>query len=41
MNEPSVFDGPEVTMYKDCLHYGNVEHREAHNAYGMLLVTLK
>ncbi|KAK1413810.1 hypothetical protein QVD17_35593 [Tagetes erecta] len=34
MNEPSVFNGPEVTMPRDALHYGNVEHRELHNAYG-------
>ena len=26
MNEPSVFNGPEVTMAKDKMH-GNVEHR--------------
>lgn len=34
MNEPSVFNGPEVTMPRDALHHGNVEHRELHNAYG-------
>ncbi|PAN50860.1 hypothetical protein PAHAL_9G552500 [Panicum hallii] len=34
MNEPSVFNGPEVTMPRDALHYGDVEHRELHNAYG-------
>ncbi|XP_023749340.1 probable glucan 1,3-alpha-glucosidase [Lactuca sativa] len=34
MNEPSVFNGPEVTMPRDALHYGNIEHRELHNAYG-------
>jgi alpha 1,3-glucosidase len=35
MNEPSVFNGPEVTMPKDCLHdNGLVEHREVHNQYG-------
>ncbi|KAL1458535.1 hypothetical protein WDU94_008677 [Cyamophila willieti] len=34
MNEPSVFNGPEVTMHKDCKHYGDVEHRELHNIYG-------
>jgi len=38
MNEPSVFDGPEITMPKDALHYGNVEHRDIHNVYGMLQV---
>ncbi|XP_062094176.1 probable glucan 1,3-alpha-glucosidase isoform X2 [Humulus lupulus] len=34
MNEPSVFNGPEVTMPRDALHQGGVEHREVHNAYG-------
>ncbi|QHN97596.1 putative glucan 1,3-alpha-glucosidase [Arachis hypogaea] len=34
MNEPSVFNGPEVTMLRDALHIGGVEHREVHNAYG-------
>jgi alpha 1,3-glucosidase len=35
MNEPSVFNGPEVTMQKDLKHHGGVEHREVHNAFGM------
>ncbi|KAH0682858.1 hypothetical protein KY290_023382 [Solanum tuberosum] len=34
MNEPSVFNGPEVTMPRDALHHGGVEHRELHNSYG-------
>eukprot|EP00897_Mesotaenium_endlicherianum_P006689 jgi/Mesen1/6048/ME000308S05242 len=34
MNEPSVFNGPEVTMPKDAVHVGGVEHRDVHNAYG-------
>ncbi|EFA77026.1 alpha-glucosidase II [Heterostelium album PN500] len=34
MNEPSVFDGPEVSMHKDALHHGSVEHRDLHNMYG-------
>lgn len=34
MNEPSVFNGPELTMPRDALHFGDVEHREVHNAYG-------
>lgn len=37
MNEPSVFNGPEVTMYKDALH-GNWEHRDVHNLYGLYVV---
>ncbi|XP_050236939.1 probable glucan 1,3-alpha-glucosidase [Mercurialis annua] len=35
MNEPSVFNGPEVTMPRDALHYGGAEHRELHNSYGL------
>src|SRR5690554_2109958 len=27
MNEPSVFSGPEITIPKDVIHYGNMEHR--------------
>uniref|UniRef100_U5EKN8 Glucosidase II subunit alpha n=1 Tax=Corethrella appendiculata TaxID=1370023 RepID=U5EKN8_9DIPT len=34
MNEPSVFNGPEVTMLKDNLHFGGWEHRDIHNLYG-------
>lgn len=34
MNEPSVFNGPEVTMLKDNIHYGGWEHRHLHNMYG-------
>uniref|UniRef100_A0A2P2MUY6 Probable glucan 1,3-alpha-glucosidase n=1 Tax=Rhizophora mucronata TaxID=61149 RepID=A0A2P2MUY6_RHIMU len=34
MNEPSVFNGPEVTMPRDALHHGGIEHRELHNSYG-------
>ncbi|KAL3675895.1 hypothetical protein R1sor_025843 [Riccia sorocarpa] len=34
MNEPSVFNGPEATMERDNIHYGGVEHRDVHNAYG-------
>lgn len=35
MNEPSVFNGPEVTMQKDNLHlYNEFEHRSVHNMYG-------
>lgn len=37
MNEPSVFNGPEVTMQKDCKHVGDLEHRDVHNLYGMML----
>ncbi|CDW51930.1 Glyco hydro 31 and Gal mutarotas 2 domain contain ing protein [Trichuris trichiura] len=36
MNEPSVFSGPEVTMPKDNIHFGQLEHREVHNAFALL-----
>jgi alpha 1,3-glucosidase len=36
MNEPSVFNGPEITMPKDNIHYGGWEHRDIHNINGML-----
>ncbi len=35
MNEPSVFNGPETTMPKDNLHFGDWEHRDVHNINGM------
>jgi len=35
MNEPSVFNGPEVTMPKDNVHHGGWEHRDLHNINGM------
>ncbi|XP_053304771.1 neutral alpha-glucosidase AB isoform X2 [Spea bombifrons] len=34
MNEPSVFNGPEVTMHKDAVHWRGWEHRDVHNLYG-------
>jgi alpha 1,3-glucosidase len=34
MNEPSVFNGPEISMPKDALHAGGHEHRDVHNVYG-------
>ncbi|KAH9976092.1 alpha glucosidase [Lactifluus volemus] len=37
MNEPSVFNGPEITMPKDLIHYGGWEHRDVHNINGMFL----
>ncbi|XP_051929515.1 neutral alpha-glucosidase AB isoform X1 [Hippocampus zosterae] len=33
MNEPSIFNGPEITMHKDSKH-GEWEHRDLHNLYG-------
>jgi alpha 1,3-glucosidase len=40
MNEPSVFNGPEVTMPKDNVHHGGWEHREIHNTYGLMQVNI-
>ncbi|XP_056021403.1 neutral alpha-glucosidase AB-like isoform X2 [Ostrea edulis] len=34
MNEPSVFNGPEITFHKDVQHYGGFENRDVHNLYG-------
>lgn len=39
MNEPSVFNGPEITMPKDNIHYGGFEHRHIHNLYGHMQLT--
>ncbi|WWD16176.1 hypothetical protein CI109_100601 [Kwoniella shandongensis] len=36
MNEPSVFDGPEISMPRDNLHAGGWEHRDVHNINGMM-----
>jgi alpha 1,3-glucosidase len=38
MNEPSVFNGPEVSMHKDARSLEGVEHREWHNLYGFYQV---
>ena len=38
MNEPSVFNGPEITMHKDVVHAGGWEHRDVHNLYGFYVV---
>jgi len=35
MNEPSVFGGLDMTMPRDNLHYGDWEHRDLHNIYGI------
>ncbi|KDN46968.1 glycoside hydrolase family 31 protein [Tilletiaria anomala UBC 951] len=36
MNEPSVFNGPEITCPKDVVHYGGWENRDLHNINGVL-----
>jgi alpha-glucosidase (family GH31 glycosyl hydrolase) len=35
--QPSVFNGPEITMPKDLIHFGGWEHRDIHNINGMFL----
>ena len=40
MNEPSVFNGPEITMPKDAVHHNNWEHRDVHNLYGYVAIPL-
>ncbi|RYY82221.1 hypothetical protein EON63_13745 [archaeon] len=37
MNEPSVFNGPEVSMPKTALNKQGQEHREWHNLYGLYM----
>jgi mannosyl-oligosaccharide alpha-1,3-glucosidase len=37
MNEPSVFNGPEVSMPKNALSLAGIEHREWHNLYGIYM----
>eukprot|EP01112_Ceratiomyxa_fruticulosa_P015791 TRINITY_DN4699_c0_g2_i2.p1 TRINITY_DN4699_c0_g2~~TRINITY_DN4699_c0_g2_i2.p1 ORF type:complete len:945 (+),score=243.39 TRINITY_DN4699_c0_g2_i2:232-3066(+) len=37
MNEPSVFNGPEVSMHKDAVHHQGWEHRDVHNMYGFYM----
>ncbi|KAH7883316.1 glycoside hydrolase family 31 protein [Phlebopus sp. FC_14] len=36
MNEPTIFNGPDVSMPRDAIHYGGWEHRDVHNINGML-----
>lgn len=36
MNEPAIFNGPEITSPKDVLHHGGWENRALHNANGVL-----
>ncbi|KAJ6491629.1 glycoside hydrolase family 31 protein [Mycena vitilis] len=40
MNEPSVFNGPEISMPRDNIHHGGWEHRAIHNINGMLFSNL-
>lgn len=38
-SQPSIFNGPEITMQKDAVHYGGWEHRDVHNIGGMIYVS--
>ncbi|TBU52165.1 glycosyl hydrolases family 31-domain-containing protein [Dichomitus squalens] len=40
MNEPAVFNGPEISMPRDNIHYGGWEHRDLHNIKEMLFHNL-
>lgn len=40
MNEPSVFNTPELTFPKDIKHLSGRENREVHNAYAMMVVSV-
>ncbi|EAY22440.1 Glycosyl hydrolases family 31 protein [Trichomonas vaginalis G3] len=37
MNEPAVFDVPDMTLPKDVIHHKKIENREVHNVYGHLM----
>ena len=39
LHQPAIFDGPEVTMHKDNIHFGGWEHRDVHNLNGMAYVS--
>lgn len=38
MNEPSVFNVPDLTLPRDTLHYGGYEDRDVHNLYGHFMI---
>lgn len=40
IEQPSVFNGPEISMHKDATHFGGWEHRDVHNIYGMFQVSV-
>lgn len=39
VRQPSIFNGPEISMPRDNIHYGGWEHRDVHNINGMLFVS--
>ena len=38
MNEPSIFNGPEISAPRDNIHHGNWEHRDVHNLNGLTII---
>jgi len=38
MNEPAVFDVPDITIPRDSLHINSIEDRDVHNLYGHFMV---
>ena len=38
MNEPAVFDQPDNTCPRDCIHYGGYEDRDVHNINGHKMI---
>jgi alpha 1,3-glucosidase len=39
MNEPSVFNGPEISFHRDVKHHFGWENRDVHNIYGHYVVS--
>lgn len=39
MNEIAVFDSCDLTAPRDLVHHNNIEEREVHNVYGLLMVS--
>lgn len=40
LGQPSVFNGPEISMPRDNVHHGGWEHRDVHNINGMMFVCI-
>ena len=38
MNEPAIFNGPEISSPRDNRHFGGWEHRDLHNLNGMSMI---
>jgi len=39
MNEPSVFEGPDLTIHKDVVYGDGWEDRDVHNMYGFMMTS--